>query len=405
MKKLLLSTFAFCLFTFVLSVDRQAFAQQYGWTDLSANVPGNPDFSGVYFVSDNEGWMSVSSGPEIYHTTDGGATFEIQETSLGTATEAIYMTDENEGYTGGGSGFVYRTTNGGINWDFLGAIPSTLSGLDFANSTQGYACGDNGAVFSVTPEGVTNLNSGLASNLYDISAPSVNNVWVCGGGTISHYNGTGFEFQSGPVGSYNSIFFINDNEGWVVGNVGLIGYTEDGGDNWHRQINSDDNSIYSVFFYDENDGWAVGFQGIILKTTNGGDTWTVDEEGSALAGTNFLRGIYFTSPTNGYVIGNGKTLLKYGELSGTGSTIAEKLQFEIYPNPASEKLRVAGCGLRVDAVTVELFDLNGRKLLENYFPAGNETTEIDVSHLQNGVYFCRLIVDEKNTIKKLIIQK
>jgi hypothetical protein len=56
-------------------------------------------------------------------------------------------------------------------------------------------------------------------------------------------------------------------------------------------------------------------------------------------------------------------------------------------------------------VTVELFDLNGRKLLENYFPAGNETTEIDVSHLQNGVYFCRLIVDEKNTIKKLIIQK
>jgi hypothetical protein len=68
-------------------------------------------------------------------------------------------------------------------------------------------------------------------------------------------------------------------------------------------------------------------------------------------------------------------------------------------------LRVAGCGLRVDAVTVELFDLNGRKLLEKYFPAGNETMEIDVSGLVNGVYYCRLIVEENNTIKKLIIQK
>jgi hypothetical protein len=159
-----------------------------------------------------------------------------------------------------------------------------------------------------------------------------------------------------------------------------------------------------VFFLDENVGWAVGFNGTIFKTTNGGDTWTVDEEGSALT-IYVLSGVHFTSPTNGYVVGNGKTLLKYGDLTGTGSTIIETVQFDIYPNPASEKFQVAGCGLRVDAVTVELFDLNGRKLLEKHFPAGNETMEIDVSGLVNGVYYCRLIVEENNTIKKLIIQK
>ncbi len=29
--------------------------------------------------------------------------------------------------------------------------------------------------------------------------------------------------------------------------------------------------------------------------------------------TAFLRGVHFTSPTNGYVVGNGKNLLKYTE--------------------------------------------------------------------------------------------
>ncbi len=392
------------LLLFALSPMPYALSQQYGWTDLSANVPGNPDFSGVYFVSDNEGWMSVSSGPEIYHTTDGGETFEIQETSLGTSTSDIYMIDENEGYTGGGSGFVYRTLDGGINWDLLGAMSSSLNELDFANSTQGYACGDNGAVFSITPLGVTNLNSGLSTNLFGISATSVNNVWVCGGSTISYFNGTSFEYQLGPGGTYNSLYFINDNEGWVVGNSGLIGHTEDGGEIWHQQINPDQWSMSDVFFLDENVGWAVGFNGTIFKTTNGGDTWTVDEEGSALT-IYVLSGVHFTSPTNGYVVGNGKTLLKYGDLTGTGSTIIETVQFDIYPNPASEKFQVAGCGLRVDAVTVELFDLNGRKLLEKYFPAGNETTEVDVSGLQNGVYMIQLQFENQTVSKKLIIQK
>jgi photosystem II stability/assembly factor-like uncharacterized protein len=390
------------LLLFALCPAPQALAQQYGWTDISANVPGNPDFSGVFFVSDNEGWMSVSSGPEIYHTTDGGATFEIQTTQL--STNALSMIDANEGYAGGESGFVYRTIDGGKNWSFHGFISSTLANMDFASATQGYACGDNGAVFSITSEGVTNLNSGLASDLAGVSAPSVDNVWICGGGQIVHFNGSDFNFQSGPVGSYNSIFFINDLEGWVIGTGGIIGHTENSGVAWANQApgNPSDESLFDIFFLTTEIGWAVGARGTILKTTNGGDTWVV--EGAGLT-TALLRRIHFTSPTNGYVVGNGKTLLKYGELSGTGSTIAERLQFEIYPNPAGDKFKVQSSEFKVEDAKIEIYDLNGRMLTEKILQAGNENTEIEVSHLKNGVYFCRLIVDEKNTIKKLIIQK
>ncbi|TNF42502.1 MAG: hypothetical protein EP310_05905, partial [Bacteroidetes bacterium] len=101
MKKLLISTFAFYLSTF-------AFAQEYGWTDLSANIPGSPDLSDVFFVSDDEGWITSSSHAEIYHTTDGGKTFEVKTTLY--ACNAIHMLNENVGYAGGASGFIYKTT-------------------------------------------------------------------------------------------------------------------------------------------------------------------------------------------------------------------------------------------------------------------------------------------------------
>ena len=61
----------------------------YGWVDISDNINAvattcptvdYTDFSDVHFVTDNEGWITSSCIGEIYHTTDGGDTFEVQTT-------------------------------------------------------------------------------------------------------------------------------------------------------------------------------------------------------------------------------------------------------------------------------------------------------------------------------------
>jgi photosystem II stability/assembly factor-like uncharacterized protein len=357
--------------------------------------------SDVFFVSDDEGWMSISNEAIILHTSDGGETFEIQTTQY--PTEAIYMIDENEGYAGGANGRVYRTTDGGENWIAIGSISVTLTDIDFATTTQGYCCGDDGAVFSITPQGVENLNSGLASNLNGISAASVNNVWIVGAGNIVYYNGTTFDFQTGPVGTYNSIYFIDDDEGWVNGNSGILGHTENGGTTWTPQINPDldRRALYDLFFQNENKGWAVGYDGIILKTSDGGNNWNIEGEGLSSVR---LRGVHFTSATNGYVVGNGKTLLKYGELTGTHE-VTETLQFEIFPNPAASVVSIQSVLFSQELATIEITDMQGRKLREKQIPAGTEEIEIDVSSLKNGVYFCKLITEKGNATKKLIIQK
>jgi len=403
-KLLLLITFAFFLLPF-------SFAQQYGWTDISANLPGTLSLTDIFFISDDEGWITTSTLAEIYHTTDGGLTFEVQTTPLG-ATQAVQMLDANNGYSGGAGGWVYKTDDGGQNWNIL-ATMGTLIDISFPPGTNpdnpvGYACGDNGQVWEITST-LTNLNSPSASTFRGISAPSVNHVWVCGGGSIFYYNGSTFDGQSGPGGTFNDIHFINNQEGWVVGDGGVIGHTTDGGSSWITQTNPDTQgrSLYGVFFLDSNTGWAVGFNGIILHTTDAGTTWVI--EGTGLT-TTFLRGVQFTSPTNGYIAGNNKTLLKYTEISGIGDE-TEPLKFEIYPNPAVEEFRaclpawlVRSSEFRVSGASLELFGVDGRKLLEKQIPKGSEEISVDVRSLHSGLYFVRLTVDNKTVTKKLLIE-
>ena len=396
-KPLLIITFSFFLLPF-------AFSQQYGWIDMSENLPGMLSLSDVYFVSDNEGWIPSSSQPEIYHTTDGGLTFEVQTTPLG-ATQAVQMLDSINGYSGGAGGWVYKTDDGGLHWNILASM-GTLLDISFPPGTDpnnpiGYACGDYGQVWEITST-LTNLNTGLTGDFNGISAPSVNHVWVCGGNRIYYYDGTGFTSQIAPGGTFNDIHFINNQEGWVVGDGGIIGHTTNGGAAWITQTNPDtqNRSLYGVFFLDSNKGWAVGFNGIILHTIDAGTTWTIVETGLTTA---FLRGVQFTSTTNGYIVGNNKTLLKYTAITGIEDEV-ENIKFEIYPNPAISVVNLQSPVFSQSA-TVALFGVDGRKMLEKQIPKGSEEITVDVRSLHSGLYFVRLTVGNKSVTKKIIIQK
>lgn len=80
-----------------------------------------------------------------------------------------------------------------------------------------------------------------------------------------------------------------------------------------------------------------------------------------------------------------------------------KGELTIYPNPAKDKFKVQSSEFQVEEL--EIYDLNGRKLFERQIPTGTENIEVNISHLKNGVYFCRLFSEKYSVTKKLIIQK
>ena len=67
--------------------------------------------------------------------------------------------------------------------------------------------------------------------------------------------------------------FVNNNIGWVVGDVGTILYTSNGGASWTAQISRTTQDLIGIHFFTESNGIAVGPSGTVLETTDGGVTW------------------------------------------------------------------------------------------------------------------------------------
>ena len=90
----------------------------------------------------------------------------------------------------------------------------------------------------------------------------------------------------------------------------------------------------------------------------------------------------------------------------TGLDIAgAELNFKVFPNPASSVIRIQSSVLSLQSSILEIYDLHGRKLIEKLISPGLEGIDIDVSRLENGIYFCQLLSKQYSGIQKLIIQK
>lgn len=70
---------------------------------------------------------------------------------------------------------------------------------------------------------------------------------------------------------------------------------------------------------------------------------------------------------------------------------------KVYPNPAQNMLHVEGTGL----TEVEVFNIMGQSVLH----VGENFETVDISHLQNGIYFVRLKTNDGEKTVKLVVEK
>ncbi|QDU24062.1 YCF48-related protein [Urbifossiella limnaea] len=113
-----------------------------------------------------------------------------------------------------------------------------------------------------------------------------------------------------------AVQFVDKDEGWAVGDDGVVWHSIDGGAHWERQKTGSRASLRGVHFQNPYTGWAVGrldapngvSAGVMLKTADGGLTW---EE----VGVNVLPGLHavrFFDDKNGFVCGDGSDAFPTG---------------------------------------------------------------------------------------------
>lgn len=94
-------------------------------------------------------------------------------------------------------------------------------------------------------------------------------------------------------GWYTSLYFINENIGFMTEGLG-IQKTKDGGHSWTR--NSDFSNFVSIHFVNDRIGFSAGF-GRIIKTIDQGETWNI-----VFDGYNF-RNVFATDSLTIYAFG------------------------------------------------------------------------------------------------------
>lgn len=202
----------------------------------------------VIFVGE-KGWVVGTFGL-ILHSSDGGKSWQEQASGMvDRALLGVDFLDPYHGWVVGQDGTFLRTENGGKNWEVREVgTQSTLLKVKFVSLQRGCVVGEFGTLW------VTQNGGEVWSRVVFDWERALPEVTAKYGHVEPHLY---------------DIFFLNEEEGWIVGEYALILHTQNGGRDWEVVHQGDYPQLYGIAFGDTRKGWAVGQQGFILSTTDG----------------------------------------------------------------------------------------------------------------------------------------
>lgn len=222
----------------------------------------------------------------LLHSADQGKSWEEQKGSGREALFAIDLVSESEGWIVGRKGTILHTTDGGANWNpQAGASKDHLFDVDFVDPLHGWAVGNFGTLVRTVDGGKTwaRVKIALADDDEDEEDDEdYGDEDEEMGEDEGDAEEESEEEEEEPFDRLlNGVFFIDQKQGWIAGESGVLLHTRDGGNTWEEQDSGEWAPLYSLFFTDAQNGLAAGSDGAILATDDGGESWTRLESGTS----------------------------------------------------------------------------------------------------------------------------
>jgi photosystem II stability/assembly factor-like uncharacterized protein/tetratricopeptide (TPR) repeat protein len=284
----------------------------------------------VWFVDRDEGWVAGDEGV-VWHTIDGGATWERQPTGVRASLRSLHFLNPYTGWAAGredlpggaSAGVLLFTRDGGLKWQrvTLNALPG-LHCVRFLDNKVGFVAGDGSDAF---PTGLFQTGdcgrtwhpvpgprcpAWLAADFTDEKNGALAGAWnrlamlrqgrvvVVDEDTLGGRNLRGLHIsgrRAAAVGQ-GGLVLLSDNtmeNSWGVADLGLP-----------REVSAswDFHTVYRT----GNHIWAAGRPGsAVLHSGDGGASWEVQRTGQPLP----LEAIHFADEKRGWAVGEYGTIL------------------------------------------------------------------------------------------------
>ena len=261
---------------------------------IDTTNPATKTLNDIDLISDTEGWAvggNFDGNGGVILKRSGGA-WQIDATNPTTRTlTGVDIVTASEVWASGGD---FKNRQGGTNLaaiiQYNGAnwqantVPvdaGVLYDLDMFNASTGFAVGEKNTILKYNGAGgwtkETLNTSGATYALAAVQMVSASEAWAVGVSENSGSSDTGLilHYQGGawtPVAVSNSLLestelldisMISANEGWVVGENGVILYYGNG--NWQEVTEFESLTLLGVQMGNSDTGWIVGAGGAILQ--------------------------------------------------------------------------------------------------------------------------------------------
>lgn len=401
----------------------------YTWS-----LQGSGTASALYTVKAVSGEICWTGGANaiVRRTTDGGITWVNANPNPGVIAGQVNYIDAIDGNnawltsTSGGSTFIYKTINGGANWQQVFSSSQTLIfGLKMTDLNSGFAFGDpvsniwqmlittNGGLnWSLSPNAPpvqSNIEACLPRSFF-VSLPNI--YWGTSITTIYRSTNSGVNFtvhDANVSGIYIlSIFYNSVNEG-LSASISMSKSTN-GGINYSALPAPGAGNINSIQGEGSNFWFIRGTE--IYMSTNTGASWqNVNSSPQSLNHMDFPDGL--TGCQTGWAVGFGGTICKLtSSVTGVNllnSEIPSKYSLsQNYPNPFNPQTVINFSVPQTNFTELKVYDILGNEiavLLKQELGAGNYSVNYAPENLSAGIYFYSLRSGSFSETKKMILAK
>jgi photosystem II stability/assembly factor-like uncharacterized protein len=304
------------------------------------NVPEDLELVSVRFVSPDVGWVAGGkegdSGGVIYHTKNGGGTWELQfgdPQSDDRGVRDLRFVDATHGFavqSATGSSHILLGTSDGQSWIPTGTVPEHRYDVEFTTPTTGFVADWANQIIRTTDGGkkwqpvyrcrIKTEIAGLVRDaecfIHSLHFPTVMTGYAVGplpqsaGNVLAKTEDGGATWNAwvvlpGESAHEGSLRFMDATNGVLRTYEGKMFRTADGGKTW-TGVSGQGADKSNLSFADGETGWAIRYRRM-LYTSNGGRSWLSRE----ITFPEMIESSHLVARDRGYAVGDHGMVYRY----------------------------------------------------------------------------------------------